>query len=77
MTWSEIEGRSSHAVKVTGLAREARARLDELRQDEVEELFSVRIIGRERIWGIRAGAVLHLLWWDPYHQVCPSPKKHT
>lgn len=77
MTWSEIEGRSSHVVKVTQLAKKARARLANMRQDEVEELFSVRLTGRERIWGIRAGSVLHLLWWDPMHQVCPSHKKHT
>ena len=21
--------------------------------------------------------VLKILWWDPYHEIWPSPKKHT
>ena len=78
MTWAEIEGPSgSHFVSLGSLARRARERLLEIGQDDVDALFSLRISGRQRVWGIRADRVLRFLWWDPIHEVCPSPKKHT
>ena len=77
MTWGEIEGAESHFVERDQCCKEARDRLVELRQDDVDTLFSFRISGRKRVWGIRDGRVLRLLWWDPEHRVSPSRKKHT
>lgn len=77
MTWGEIEGREHHFVDVAGCSREARERLQELRQDDTDALFSIRVTGRRRVFGIRDGSVLRLLWWDPEHAVYPSHKKHT
>lgn len=77
MTWSEIEGRRNHFIKLSDCVKEARDRLQELQHDDVDELFSLRITGAERVFGIREMSVLSILWWDPGHQVCPSPKKHT
>jgi len=42
-------------------------RLDELTDD----LFSLRLEGDMRIWGIRLGRVLQLVWYDPRHEVYP------
>lgn len=74
MTWGEIEGRQNHAIEVSSLVREARNRLVEIGQDDVDELFSLRINGPSRVWGIRVHHVLRLLWWDPNHAVCPVTK---
>jgi hypothetical protein len=78
MTWREIDGPTgSHGVDPHHLSRQAQQRLTEIRQDDAAELFSLRITGRRRVWGILDEHVLRILWWDPEHQVCPSPKKHT
>ena len=78
MTWREIDGPTgSHGVGLTSLCAAAQKRLVTIKQDDAEELFSLRVEGAARVWGIRDGHVLRILWWDPRHEVCPSPKKHT
>jgi len=78
MTWREIDGPTgSHAVEVERLAKPARDRLMAIQQDDVEQPFSLRITGERRVWGILDEHVLKILWWDPHHQVCPAPRKHT
>ncbi len=80
-TWDDILVRNkkhNHAVDCGGLSKPAKDRLDELNLD-VDELVSLgQGLGKKlRIWGIREQHVLHLLWFDPEHLVCPSKKKHT
>lgn len=77
MKWSEILGQRNHGIKVSRLAPDARKRLEAIRQDDVEELYSLHLDGKKRIWGIRQGNILKVLWWDSDHQVCPSLQKHT
>jgi len=77
MTWQEIDRGGSHFIGVDQITPEARKRLGELRQDDVDDVYSLRISGEERFFGIRDGTCLRLLWWDPHHQVCPSNLKHT
>lgn len=77
MTWEEIIRGGSHPIKVSDLCSNAQKRLREIKQDDIEELFSLRLEGKPRIWGIRNQGILKILWWDPNHEVCPSEKKHT
>jgi len=77
MTWGQLKGCGHHAVPGDSLASEARKRLREIKQDDIAELFSLRLSGKQRVWGILDGAVLRLLWWDPEHKICPSPRRHT
>lgn len=77
MKWAEIEGGSSHFVDTDQLCDEAKTRLQEINKDYLDRLFSLRLTGTQRIWGYRELATFKILWWDPEHQVCPSPKKHT
>lgn len=80
MTWHEIlvvAKHRNHAVAIEDLCKEARARLEEIGQGDLEELVSLRLSGAERVWGIRVENILQVLWWDPAHAVCPSPKRHT
>jgi len=78
MTWAQVDGPSgSHFIDHDDLCNEAQARLKALKREGVEQMFSLRVTGAKRIYGIREGATLEILWWDPTHQICPSPKKHT
>ena len=69
--------RGSHNVPVSDLTRDARKRLAEIRRDDIDKLFSIRLTGRGRVWAIEYESVFYILWWDPKHQVCHSNKKHT
>lgn len=79
MTWAEIQaasggrrsGNNSHEVAIDDLCEEARKRLVELQQADVDSLFSLRLSGKARIWGIKSGRILRVLWFDPKHEVCP------
>lgn len=77
MSWVEIESSGSHNIAVEDICKAARDRLQELNQDDVDELFSLRVTGERRVLGFREANILRLLWWDPNHEVCPSVKKHT
>jgi len=77
MTWTAIESAGSHFISKSDICPDANRRLSHLRLDDVDELFSLRLTGKKRIWGIRDNEVLKILWWDPDHTICPSPKKHT
>ena len=80
LTWNEIlvrDNKHNHRVEVWKLCKDARDRLTELKLEDLEELVSLRLGGRERIWGMLEHNVLIVLWWDPFHDVCPSLKKNT
>ncbi len=85
MTWAEILqqsggrrfGTNNHPVRVSKLIKRAQDRLEELEMDDIDELMSLRINGTARLFGIRAGRVLQVLWYDPKHEVCPSYKQNT
>ena len=88
MTWAAImsavggksKGTNSHPVKYENLSRNAQKRLKEIGQNDVSELFSLRLSGTKRIYGIRDGRALKLIWYDRDHgdatkAVCPSSKR--
>jgi len=78
MSWIEIKSSGSHTVGAEGIIKQARDRLTERKLDEwADHLTSLRITGKARLWGFLRAEVFHALWWDPEHQVYPSPKKHT
>lgn len=79
MSWAEIKNakKQHHPVSREKLSKQAQQRLMELKQDDIDELFSLRLSGKERVYGVRDQRVLKLLWWDPNHEIYPSKKKHT
>jgi len=77
MQWSEILNRNNHEIQVSQICRDAQKRLAEIKKDDTETLISLRLSGKERIWGIRYKNILKIIWWDPNHSVYPSDKKHT
>lgn len=75
MTWAQIliQGKHwNHLVSIDKICAPARGRLQELGQDDIDEVVSLRLSNLERVWGIQESNVLKLLWWDPLHQICPS-----
>ena len=77
IAWDKLHETGSHPIAVGKLSSDARRRLTDLGQDDLDELYSLRMQGQERIFGIRDRWILRILWWDPGHLVCPSVKKHT
>jgi hypothetical protein len=76
-TWADIKS-DGNAVDIQNSPNpEASKRLTEIHLDDIEELFSLRLSGKERIWGILDNHIFKLLWWDPNHEVWPSTKKYT
>ena len=77
-TWQEIEKTgNNHFIKRSDIVTEARKRLRELCLEDIDELYSLRLSGKGRIWGIREREILKVLWWDPEHKVYPVSKSHT
>ena len=77
MTWDEIlkatggrsHGNNNHPIPCASLEREAQKRLCELRLDDIDELFSLRLTSTIRLWGIREGFYFKILWYDCKHEV--------
>lgn len=82
-TWYEIQqyvhgqrGRSqNHFVDVKDLIPAARNRLDKTVYRDVDQLFSLRLSGTLRIYGVRKFNWLDILWIDAKHEIYPSKKK--
>lgn len=74
MTWAAIQnqsggrsrGSNSHTCPGQSFSKEARDRLVALSLDEYD-LFSLRFTNKIRIYGIREGRVLKVLWYDSDH----------
>ncbi len=66
-----------HNIALDKLSKSALKRLKELHLDDIDELYSIHITGKERIFCIKMNNVMKVLWWDPLHKVCPSKLKHT
>lgn len=77
MTFTDLRQGGSHSVEVWKLCKDAQDRLADLNLDDLEELYSFRLTGTNRLWCIRHASIMRVLWWDPEHQVCPSGKRHT
>ncbi len=77
LTWQNLNQNGSHVIQIVKIIPSAQKRLQQLEKDDLDELYSLRISGKKRIWGIKEGNIFWLLWWDPEHEICPSLKKHT
>ena len=75
--WDQITRSGTHPIAVSSIERRAQNRLREIYKDDVDELMSFRLTGRKRVWCVRQLSVMKILWWDPNHEICPAPRKHT
>jgi hypothetical protein len=75
-TWEDIKrqtfgknNKSKHHFQEIGdLHEDAKSRLIELSKDD-SQIFSFRLEGSVRIWGILDRGVYSILWFDPYHEI--------
>lgn len=73
-SWTEIKNTGSHPIPVAKLCKEARDRLVQIEQDDLDALVSFRITGPNRVWCVKNGHIMRPLWWDENHQVYPTEK---
>ena len=88
-TWGEIQSDTtgtsnnskSHYINIEKLCdvnKKAGERLKELNLfDMTEQIFSLRIDGKTRLFGFITFNVFSVIWIDSNHEVFPSKKKHT
>ncbi len=74
MTHDKKGKTKNHSVSIDGLTKEGRKRLNEIKNDDVEEVFSLRYNNLFRIIGILNGEILYILWIDPNHKVCKTSR---
>jgi hypothetical protein len=80
MTWSAIlveAKKHNHHCDVGGMCKEAQKCLEDDWQGGADEVLTIRLTNKKRVWGVLEGPLVYLLWWDPEHSVYPSLKKHT
>jgi hypothetical protein len=78
MTWGEIHrNKKSHPMALDKIAQKALSRLKERELDDLDVLYSLRLSGKERIWGKRENEAFYIIWWDSDHSIYPVQKKHT
>ncbi len=75
--WGEIitqSGGHHHLIETADLVRPARDDLLEAIHGGTDEVMSLRLTGQKRIFGYMEVSVMHILWWDPEHEICPSER---
>lgn len=60
-----------------GLCKEALDRLTAMRRDDMTKIQRLEFTGLQRLYGFLEGNIFHVVWWDPKHEVYPSPLKNT
>lgn len=84
MTWGEIQkasggrqhGTNHHYIKLCDMTKQAQERALAIRLD-VDELFSLRLTGTKRLYGIINNGVYQMIWYTDEHDICLSEKKNT
>ena len=68
---------SLHSPRTVELAKAAKRRLQQIKLDDVDVLYSFHITGACRLWCMKHENLMSILWWDEHHEVYPTPKRHT
>ncbi len=79
MTWQEIkssQNHKSHYISVEDICSEAVKELEAMGIYE-DSIFSLRLTGENRLWGILSKGVLNIIWYDEKYEIYPYHKKHT
>ncbi len=78
--WAEIANETSgrrsgtrhHHVAIEDLIKNARKDLKQLELEDLDELYSLRLDGKKRLYGVVHGNRFKIVWYDTKHEVCPS-----
>ena len=82
MTWDEIiketggkkHGNNNHYENISDLIPEAQNRWKELHLEEYDRIFSLRLTGLQRLYGILLNGVFKIVWFDPKHEIYKTQK---
>lgn len=82
MTWGEImsssggrtHGTNNHYEDVSKLIPEAQKRWRNLHLEEYDRVFSLRLNGVQRLYGILQDGVFRIVWFDQEHEIYPTKK---
>lgn len=82
LLWKEImqisggrkSGTNNHFEFVAELIPEAKMRWKELRLEEYDSVFSLRLTGRQRLYGILVDGIFFVVWYDRCHEIYPIKK---
>lgn len=84
MTWGEIQsasggksvgnGTNNHFLYIANMSKDAQKRARDINLD-VDQLFSLRLTAKERLFGILNNGVFSVIWYDSKHEIYPSSKK--
>lgn len=77
MTWASImsasggrsHGTNSHFENVSELTPEAQKRWIALHLEDYDRVFSLRLTGVQRLFGILEGGVFRIVWFDQKHEI--------
>lgn len=77
MTWAGIlsaaggrsHGNNNHYENVSDLIPEAQRRWRDLQLEEFDRVFSLRLTGEYRLYGILQGGIFQVVWFDQKHEI--------
>ncbi|MEO5950565.1 MAG: hypothetical protein ABIQ04_03910 [Candidatus Saccharimonadales bacterium] len=67
-------GTNSHHIPMHELIKSAQDRATQLGIVE-DELFSLRLDGTHRVFGVLEDSVFNVIWFDRKHEICPPAKR--
>lgn len=71
MNVAQRKDQGCHTLSPNEISKEARRRLEQIKLDDIDTIYSFRIQKPERLWCWRLENLMVVLWWDPTHQVYP------
>lgn len=76
--WKEImqDKKHNHWINSSQFIKAAQDRIIE-KKWYYDELFSLRLGGRMRLFGYIENGIYYIIWYDENHEICPSNKIHT
>lgn len=75
MTWREIfltAKKQNHSIPVSRLRCERARRWMKENMPDQPELWTLRVSGAQRIWGIFSEGAYQVIFWDPEHLIYPT-----
>lgn len=82
MTWDEIikasggrsHGNNNHFEDISSLSPAAQKRWRELNLEQYDRIFSLRLAGKHRLYGILLNGIFRIIWSDQCHEIYPLDK---
>lgn len=65
------------SYSMESIIKPAQERMRSRQLDDVDSIQRLNIGGAKRLYGLLKGKEFSVIWWDPKHEICPSPLKHT